>query len=241
MATRPTRLDVIRALVYAPLGSPVLPRELELDGTLDVIPALLKYYRYVPIKVGKAYTITNERELSVRWKTFMPDFQAGNDSAPYEGDYFHVGIIHHAIRHQLGVNSFNQQLLGLNVGIPITNPMENVGMATEIDISMGDVYYEEDGVNELTRFVVGGSGTLSVTWGVGHYDVEKVLLRHIEVVAALAAEIYLERIVAVRKTGNFNSADFKLDVSQLESFLEKAKEKAKAYLDEVGFLGMTIG
>lgn len=240
MATsKPTRLDLIKARVYAPLGAPVLPRELELDLLNDVYPAIIKYYKYVPIKLGSSHTVRNERELRVPWTDLYPDY--ADKSVPYEGEYFYVGVIHHAIRHQLGVNAFNQNLLGLQVGIPITNPMENVAMATEIDISIGDIYYEEDNINEATKWVVGGSGTLSIVWALGHYDVEKIMLRHIDVMAALVAEVYFERLIGVRKTGSFNSADFKLDTSQLEGCLKEAKEKSQAYLDEIGFLGMTIG
>lgn len=231
-----SKLDVVRKMVLAAIGSPVLPAEIAFDYTLDVTPALIEYYKYVPIKAPMTLPITNTRELSVAHADIIQQYDAEN-----AGQYFYVGVLHAAIRHQIGQNAFNQNLLGLNVGVPVADPMENLQMATMIDISTGDLYYEEDEVRGATRFVFGGAGNFSVIFGLGHWDEEKLPWRHLRVVADLCGRYYYSRLIAIRETGAFNAADFKVSTAQLQKALEEAKTNAREYLEGAGYMALTIG
>lgn len=233
----PKRIDLIKHGVYAPLGAPVLPRELELDPVGDVSLALIEYYKFIPIKVAVSYTITDAREIVVLHSDVCQQANLGDT----DDDYFYVGVIHHAMRSQIGQNAFNQNLLGLNVGVPIADPMENLQMATMIDISTGDPYYEEDFDRNQTRWVLGGSGNLSVTYGVGTWDVEKTPVRHLRLVSMLVGKTYYERLIAVRKTGQFNAADFRISTDQLEAVKTKNDAEITQYIEAVGYMAITVG
>jgi hypothetical protein len=234
----PSRVAMVTSRLLAALGAPILPQELAPSVTDDFAPALVKYYSYLPHKVGRMYPITNTREMEVVHASVFPDYVVGQ---PYTGDYFYVGVIHHAIRHQIGQNAFNQNLLGIEYGQPTPDPLQNLEFATALDISTGDTYYEEDFVNDKTKFVLGGSGTFSVIFALGHSNPEKVPARHVELLSWLVGAVYYERLLAIRKTGAFSSADFALNTAQLESALKEAKDKSASYLESAGLLAATLG
>src|SRR5690606_32560151 len=216
----PDRLKMLKGIIYAPLGVPVLPIELEFNVDLDVAPALAKYYKYLPILHAESYIVNRTRELRVRHADIIynyvhrqipqpvdpvypaPPVPPPQPDDPPVDEFFYIGVADHKIRHQIGQNAFNQNLLGLNVGVPIANPMENLQMATMIDISTGDTYMEEDFVREETRFTFGGMGNFAATYALGCWDYNKVPLRHLEYFAAIVGEQYYERIYAVRQTGS---------------------------------------
>jgi hypothetical protein len=229
---------MVTSRVLAVLGAPTLPQELAISVTDDFSPALVKYYSYLPHKIGRTYPILNTRELTVDHASVFPDYVTGS---PYSGDYFYIGVVHHAIRHQIGQNAFNQNLLGVEYGQPTPDPMQNLEFATAMDISTGDTYYEEDFVNSRTKFVLGGSGTFSVIFGLGHSNPELIPVRHVELMSWLVGAVYFERLMAVRKTGAFSSADFTLNTSQLESALQEAKDRSDKYLEGAGLMAATLG
>lgn len=231
---KPDLYQVIKGMILAPLGAPVLPVELDVSTESDVPSGLVNYYKYVPVLVGKAYSIYNTRELAVKHADILADF-------PDPSKMFYIGVADHKIRHQIGQNAFNQNMLGLNVGVPIANPMENLQMATMIDISTGDTYMEEDFVREETRFTFGGLGNFSVVFAVGCWDLGKIPMRHLEFVAASIAETYYQRIEAIRQTGTFSNADFKISVEMIKSAAEKNKERLTQLRTNLAFMPVTMG
>jgi hypothetical protein len=233
-----SKLELVTGTVKAALGSPVLPVELEISAAQDFPLALTEYYRWLPIKAPNAYTIRDAREMTVAHAEAIANYEPDEDLAE---NFFYVGVLHCAIRAQIGQNAFNQNLLGLNVGVPIADPMENLQMATMIDISTGDVYYEEDEARALTRFIFGGSGNFSVIFGLGHWDVNLIPWRHMKAFSDLVAVQYYSRLIAVRKTGVFGSADFKMDLSFLEAALAEAKQRSKEYFEAATYMAITIG
>lgn len=231
-----SKLELINGTVMSNLGAPVLPVELQISATQDYPLALTEYYRFLPIKAPQTHVITNSRELEISHASVIGNYDPINPD-----NYFYVGVVHQTIRAQIGQNAFNQNLLGLNVGVPIADPMENLQMATMIDISTGDVYFEEDEAHECVRFIFGGSGNFSVIFGIGHWDVNKIPWRHIKVFSDLVSIQYYSRLIAVRDTGAFNSADFKMSTDFLKKALEEAKTRSAKYLEESGYIALTIG
>ena len=236
MAAPTSKVTVIRNMVLANIGAPVLPAEIAFDDQLDMVPALLEYYKYIPIKSPMSFPITNAREVEILHSDIITNY----NPAQVE-HFFYVGVLHTAIRAQIGQNAFNQNLLGLNVGVPIADPMENQLMATMIDISTGDIYYEEDEMKQSVRFVFGGTGNFSAIFGLGCWDPEKLPWRHLRNIADIAATYYYARLIAVRETGVFNAADFKISTAQLNKALDEAKKNAKEYLENAAFVALTIG
>jgi hypothetical protein len=237
MSTPPTsKLDIIQKMVLATIGSPVLPAEIAFDYALDVVPALIEYYKFLPIKAPLSYTITNSRELEVPFADVIGSYSPGS-----VGSFFYVGVIHCAIRSQIGQNAFNQNLLGLNVGVPIANPMENLQMATMIDMSTGDVYYEEDEFKGVARFILGGSGNLSIIFGLGCWDGEKLPYRHLRNIADLCGIYYYTRLIAIRETGTFSAADFKISTVMLNKALDECKVRSKEYLENAAYMAISYG
>lgn len=233
-----TKLPLILAQVVAPLGAPLLPQELAPDPVMDVQLGLIEYFRYLPIRVGTSYVITNAWDRVIPYTDI---FAAASPDPAVQAQLFYVGVVHHAMRSQIGQNAFNQNLLGLNVGVPIADPMQNLQMATMLDISTGDTYYEEDDILQQVRFTFGGSGNFSVVWGVGSTNPEHILTRHIQLAAMLVGDVYYRRLLAIRKTGSFTNTDFKIDVGQLEATIADNRKRADEYLENAGYTALTVG
>jgi hypothetical protein len=239
------KFDLIEGNVYSVLGDSVdirqdefnLPRELNISSA-DVNNALLEYYQNVPIKRTRNYTAVNVRELK---QDFEELYQTD--------DEFYVGVLDFYIKHQMstmgGLDSF---LLGsmLPGQIPTITGIKGGPMGvlldnTITDMVVGDPYYEEDELEKCIKWVVGGYGVLSVIYGVGTWDVERTPHRHLPAVSWLVGKYYYERVLSIRKTGKFEKTDFSLDVSQLESSLQRAKEMSHEYLNSIKYMPITRG
>lgn len=233
--TDTSNASLLNSYVYAPLGDPVLPREYSLDANRDIYPALVSYYKYVPIKRMALNYFTDRREWAMPIAPQYPDYPAETSS------YFYLGVLHYAVRHQLGQSRFDEYLLGFNYSIPNYDPERTLLNATLIDMNVGDVYYEEDHVNDLVRWVVGGTCVLSVLLGFGHKDLEKVPKRHIEWLSHIVRTVYYQRLISIRTTGKFDSADFDISAELLMSEYDKSVEAVKSMTEGMGLFEVTIG
>lgn len=224
-----TPREVITGLTLAPLGAPLLPTELAISP-LDFEAALAKYYSYVPYKINKEYNIAGAYNFTQPIADLLPS-----------QDFYYVGVISFALRSQINQSRLDEFLLGNNLVAPNIPVDQQAYFNTMVDLQTGDPYYEEDFVLEQIRWVVGARGTFAVIYGLGHNDIDKVPRRHFELMAALVGCIYYERLLAIRKTGTFQGADFTLDTSILASALERAQTRSTEILESIGLVPVTIG
>lgn len=222
--------DTIISRTLSVLGSPILPQEAAISDTDDFIPALYRYYSYIPIQTTRAYTFGTERELTVTEASVLPD-----------SNHFCVGVIGFAPRNQLGQTRFDEYLLGLQYGTPIFNPEQQVLSATILDQNVGDIYFEQDPVAQTYTFVVGGACVLGVIFGLGHYDPEIIPYRHIDLLSALLGETYYARLYAARISGQFDTADFKLSADFLANRMAYNNDRIKDMITAMGLTPMLRG
>jgi hypothetical protein len=237
--------NLARDLVLAPLGYPTLPQELQPSAT-DFDNALITYYKHLPLKVTRQETFRSERETAVSMDRILPDYATTlGAETPSPSRYWYVGVLAFAPRLQVGSNRLNEYLLadGPNSAyvFPNAEPLKQGLLDTMYDYHIGDPYYEEDFVNRVVRWVVGGSSLLSVVYGVGHSDPDRLPYRHLELYKHLVGATYYERLLAVRKTGKFTNADFTIDTAQLESTLEEAKKRSDELIGSMGLVPVTSG
>jgi hypothetical protein len=57
----------------------------------------------------------------------------------------------------------------------------------------------------------------------------------------LIGNVYYKRVISIRKTGNFDNADFKLDLTTLEDALKESQARSEEILGSIGLVGITIG
>lgn len=221
--------DLVLGEVYAPLGAPTLPQELSVSAT-DIELALNRYYSYVPIKKTAVYTFSANRETSQLIADLLAD-----------ENHFYVGVVTFSARQQTVAPRLNEYLLGTTYVFPNADPLKQSFLNTQLSENMGDPYFEEDFVNGVVKWVVGGTCTLAVTYGLGHLNLEKIPRRHIKLLAYLVGQVYYKRILAIRKSASFNAADFKLDVSLIEKSLDDANKEGEEYLNSVGLFPVTAG
>lgn len=228
----PTIKEMIEGSVYAPLGAPALPAELEIQA-IDFYNALTKYYTYLPIKIERSYNMFNSgREhrqvISELLKT---------------PDYFYLGVVGYAPRYQVGQYRFDEYLLGLNYSVPIYDPLKKQATDAYIDQNTGDPYFNEvlDDDEPYIQWVVGGFCTLGVQYGLGQNNVEKIPRRHFELVSKLVGMSYYQRLISIRKTGNFSKSDFSIDISFLEKVLEQVSKDGMDMLTSMAPYPLTIG
>lgn len=224
-----TPQEVITSLTLAPLGAPRLPTELEISP-LDFEAALVKYYSYVPYKKSENYSVTGIYSFKQEMAALLP--------AP---EFFYIGVISFAMRSQINQSRMDEYLLGNNFVSPNIPVDRQAYFNTMIDMQTGDPYYEEDFVLGEVRWTVGARGTFCVIYGLGHNDINKVPARHYELMAALVGCVYYERLMAIRKTGAFQGADFTLDTSVLASALERAQTRSAEILESIGLVPVTLG
>jgi hypothetical protein len=229
-APLPTSQALIRSLVYAPLGAPLLPTELDISVEDEQL-ALSKYYSYVPIKVVRNYpSATSGYSFSQQMAELVPS-----------ADYHYMGVVSFAMRAQLNAARVDEYLLGNGYLAPHVPLDQQAYHNTMMDLQTGDPYYVENFVEEKVDWTVGQRGTLSVVYGIGHNGLDKVPRRHIELMAALVGVAYYTRILAIRKTGAFNGADFTLDGSVLQNALEQAQLRSDDTLAAIGLVPATLG
>lgn len=232
MPTLPSNIDLLKHEIKAPLGGGDLPQEVDVHDS-DIALALLDYFKYSPIKVTKSYPMWGQREIEIDIASLYPDTTSG---------YFYTGVMHFEHRSQLGLTRFDEMLLGFqNVPLTRVTPERQLMDNTVLDMATGDTYYEEDLPANKVRFVVGGSCILSVIFGLGIYDLEKVPLRHLKLVSAITGIKYYERILALRKTGKFTNTDFQLDTSLLESKLKEYQDLVKEQIQWINMGALTKG
>lgn len=221
--------DLVLSEVYAPLGAPTLPQELSVQPQ-DIELALNRYYSYVPVKKTSTHSFTTTREFGQQISELLPD-----------ENYFYVGVVTFSVRQQTVSPRLNEYLLGTTYVFPNADPLKQSFLNTQLNENIGDPYYEENFVDGVVNWVVGGSCTLSVTYGLGHIDIEKVPRRHIRLLSYLVGQTYYKRILSIRKSASFNAADFKLDVSLIEKALEDSKTEGDEYLNSIGLFPVTQG
>lgn len=225
-----THVELVEGIVYSPLGGTILPQEQSIQK-VDYDRALLRYYTYNPIKITRTYEVGVDREVSQEHNALLPS-----------ADYFYVGLLHVEPRTQLGLTRFDEVLLGAAaLPSPRYTPEHQLLASTMVDLSVGDVYQEENNVEGVTRFVLGGSCILAAIWGIGHSDLNKVPHRNLEYVAQLVGVQYYERLLAVRKTGAFKDSDFSLDTSVLQASYEYFKEKSEEMTMALNLTAVTKG
>lgn len=227
--------DHLVSVVGAPLGAPLLPVELAISDQ-DHLAALLKYYSYLPIKVTKEYQFTAEREQIQVMSQLLPDY-----GVQVPSEYFYVGPLAFAPRLYTTAPRMNEFLLGVPYMFPNEQPDKQQYINTIWGENIGDVYYEEHPESDSINWVVGGSCVLSVTYGIGHKNIDKVLPRHIELLSCLVGEVYYKRLLAIRNTGKFDHADFSLDTSLLKEAYDTAVARAAEIIDSTGLVPVTIG
>lgn len=228
--------------IYSPLGAPVLPQECQISD-LDILNGMLEYYKWIPIKSSTSLTVTTlDREYPFQWPVLYPDFDPTVGVEGYAGNYFYVGLMNYNTRNQVGPGQLNDYLLGFYFNNPWNgDPVKELVNNTVIDLNAGDVYYEEDSVNQVTRIVCGQACFLSLTFGIGQTDVSKIPIRHIEFVSQLVAIPYLKRLLAIRKAGSFASADFTLDSSHIEATLKEFTERGDKNKQDLGTISVLTG
>lgn len=226
--------DLVRELVLAPLGAPTLPVELDISAA-DRMAALYKYYSYVPYKVTKQYSVQGSYQFAQPMAGLLP-------TPPDEGEqFFYVGVFDFGFRHQIGQSRFNEYLIGNNYLSSQQSVEKQALLNTLLDQYTGDPYYEEDFIAGEVRWVTGARGSFAVTYGLGYTGLDKVPVRHLDLVARLVGCTYYERLLAIRKTGSFTGADFTLDTALLESQLAAAREKSAEALESIGLIPITSG
>lgn len=221
--------DLVLSEVYAPLGAPLLPQELSVQPT-DIELALNRYYSYVPIKKTASYSFTTTREIEQSIPALLPG-----------EDYFYVGVVAFAPRQHTVSNRLNEYLLGINQTMPNADPLRQSFLNTQLGENIGDPYFEENFAEEKVVWVVGGACTLSVTYGLGHLNLEKIPRRHVKLMAYLVGQTYYKRILSIRKSAKFDNADFQLDVSLIEQALSDATKEGEEYLSSIGLFPVTLG
>lgn len=226
---------LLESLVYAPLGDPVLPRECSLDANRDIYPALVEYYKHLPLKKVVTNYFTDRREWTMPISSNYPDYPTD------PSNYFYLGVLHFAVRNQLGQSRFDEYLLGFNYSIPNYDPERTLLNATLIDMNVGDVYYEEDLPNNLVRWIVGGTCILSVTLGFGQYNIEHIPSRHLELLSHIVKSVYYQRLLAVRTTGRFSQADFDISADLLQEEYNRSMETKKVMIESLQLVPVTIG
>lgn len=239
----PKVIELITAKVQAPLGAPALPTELEINPLNDIYPALIKYYSHIPITVNKQHGLWQSREAIQKISELLPpgNTVVSENSCEKVYRYFYVGVISYAVRQQLGQSRFDEYLLGMNYSIPNFDPERTLLNNTLIDMNVGDVYYEENLVLDQVKWIVGGSCLLSVIYGLGYEDIEKVPLRHLDFISSLVKLTYYQRLLSVRETGEFGSADFKISTDLLRKAYDKAVTDSDDMIQSMGWLAATRG
>lgn len=223
-------------MVGAPLGAPILPVELSVTD-VDRQLALLKYYSFVPIKSTKEYSFTTSREVTQQILDLLPVDNNGNP----DQNYFYVGVMSFATRLFTTAPRMNEYLLGTPYMFPNEEPETQAYINTLWDYNIGDVYYEEKPDLGLINWVVGGSLVLAAVYGIGCMDIEKTPYRHVELIGHLIGVNYYKRLLAIRKTGKFNNADFTLDTSVLENALKEAIDRSTEILESISMIPITSG
>jgi hypothetical protein len=106
-------------MVLAPLGAPALPVVYEIDSDADILPALIKYYTHVPIITTSQHSMFTDRETVVSYENYKPKVPL---ESPQDADnIFYIGLVHYALRNQIGLARFDEFLLGVSVGRPEPN------------------------------------------------------------------------------------------------------------------------
>ena len=221
---------LVRERVVAALGAPVLPLELEISA-FDYEAALTKYYTFVPIKVTRTAAITTG---SYQYAQPIADLFPSSE-------HFYVGVLSFAMRGQVNQNRMDEYLIGNNYFANSFPVDKQTLLNTQMDLQTGDPYYEEDFVNEQVRWVCGSVGQLSVIYGLGHGDINRAPRRHVELLSYLVGEVYYERLIAIRKTGQFSGADFTLNVDLLEQARVNAQNRATEILESISLIPATLG
>lgn len=220
---------LISSAVYAPLGAPTLPTELNIQPT-DIELALNKYYTYIPIKKTHTYQFSSNREIAQSITELLPG-----------PDYFYVGVLAFASRLQTVSPRLNEYLLGTTYAFPNAEPLKQSYYNTVLNENLGDTYYEEDEPNDKINWVVGGTCTLSVTYGIGHNSIDSIPRRHVQLMSYLVGETYYNRLLAIRKTAEFSGSDFSINTALLEDALKRAQTEGQGILDSISYVPVTIG
>lgn len=229
------RRSLLENWVLSPLGGSALPAELAVSD-LDILQALMTYYRYNPIKVTRTYEFRNQRELTVPYSSIVP--APVND----EMEYYYLGVIQAEPRTQMMHATMDSYLLGpSHVSLPKYDPSQIVAYASLIDSVQGDLYYEDQSELEQIKYVVGGYSVLNVIYAVGQTSLNYIPFVHLELVARLASIPYYQRVLAIRKTGKFQHTDFQISTEQLEAALKYAETEKVRGLAEVGLMAITKG
>ena len=234
-----SNMAVIRSLVYAPLGAPVLPQELEIDPDMDIYPSLIEYYKYIPIKHIVNHYFMTDREWFMQISSNRPD--SSIELCPEKSPYFYIGPVDYAVRHQLGQARFDEYLLGMNYTVPNYDPERTVLNATLVDINIGDVYYEEEFHLDRIKWIVGGACLLSIVMGWGHRNIEAIPPRNLELMSLIVGNTYYQRVLALRGTGNFEKSDFTISNEILESALKEVKEKKEKMIQSLSLIPVVSG
>lgn len=248
---------VIENILYSPLGGKDLSPEFLINAE-DTQTGLLEYYRYAAKHITRNYMITSgAREIVIPFISLFPGYNLydyfnyypqltnqyypvpngeilsktkSSTAAIYNDKWFYIGVFSANVRNQLGQTRFDEYLLGMQYSTPIYDPLQRELSNSIIDMNMGDVYYEENGDVETVNFVVGGSCWLSVNFGIGSTDVNDVMPRHIKTVAKCIAIPYYQRVLALRNTVVWDSADFKMNVELVQERLQKWEEEVQTEL-----------
>lgn len=214
--------DSIRNLVLSPLGSPVLPREVDIQET-DYLPALIRYYTAIPLRVERMYNMFS----SVRTLE-----QKVNELLPNPDKNFFIGVLNYGIKNQVGQPGFDQMLLGLQYQIPMYDPIRKLALDTYTEVNTGDVQYQEhlEADEPYIKWITGAFSMLAVEYGYGQTDIDKVNIRHTEILANLVSITYYERLISIRRSGSFKAADFSVSTDFIEKKLEENKARAEKML-----------
>lgn len=222
--------------LMAVLGNPTLPVELAPDYVSDVLPALYKYYSYLPIQKPKYYNlIQTYREVHEDMDTLTQGLFPNDDK------YFFLGVLNYQIRNMIGQGRFDEYLLGFNYSIPSYDPERILLQDTLIDINTGDPIVNCDFASKKINIVVGGACYLNVDYAFGHYDLNKIPLRHVELLALLIGQSYYQRLIAIRTSASFGNDDFSLSAELLNNTLAMANERGNQMLKDLGLMAFTRG
>lgn len=232
-----SRSSLVTSRLLAPLGVPTLPVELNPDYTLDVVPALSKYYTYLPIMRAyhQSFFYSVNREAVINIEDLTQFFFKEDKS------YYYLGYVSYALRNAIGQGRFDEYLLGIPFVIPSYDPERLLLQDTLIDINTGDPVIYEDLTEGTVRIIVGGACYLTVNFGFGNYDLEKVPIRNIELITLLIGQQYYKRLLSIRSTGNFPSADFQISSELLQNSLKDAEERGNQLLLDASDMAITRG
>lgn len=221
-------------------GVPILNSDLDAkafkEEILDV--ALVDYFIRAPFEIVQSFNTTGATQFPVS----IPDPSKSIPKWPAEAAWEFVGLTGFNFTSGAPLVSVPGLLPGQLEFIltDVRTSMEQLQysevLATVRDKTLGDEMFTYDSVTQVLTVFAPGAGKLGIGFGYRLDNIKYVRPSHVIVLAKIAARKFLELLIAGRSSVVL-SADVSLDVSFLQSRLDKIDE---SYDDDLSSIALPI-